>query len=51
VFSVKIGDQWKRVCVIEAQSHPKAFREAILCIKPEHYTKPIKLEQVEEKPN
>jgi hypothetical protein len=44
-LSVKIGGAWRWVCSIEADDHPKALRQAIGCLKPEHYSLPIRLEQ------
>lgn len=43
---VKLDGRWQWLCDIEAESHSDAFRQAVLCLKPEHYDKPIRLEQV-----
>ncbi len=44
---VKLDGRWTWLCDIEADSHAKAFQEAMLCLKPEHYDKPIRLEAIE----
>lgn len=44
---VKRGGQWERVGTIYAMTHPEALREAIAKVKPEHYDKPIRVEQEE----
>ena len=46
-LTVKVGAHWQRLCDIEAQSHREAFRKAMTLLKPEHYDKPIRLEQVD----
>jgi hypothetical protein len=43
---VKIDSRWTWLCDIEAESHSEAFRVAMTCLKPEHYDKPIRLEQL-----
>jgi hypothetical protein len=45
---VKIADKWVLVCDIEAESHKEALRQAIARLSPEHYDKPIRVEQIEE---
>jgi hypothetical protein len=47
-LGVKINGRWKSLCQIEATNHTTAFRKAMLCLKPEHYDKPIRLEQVDD---
>jgi hypothetical protein len=42
---VRVNGRWDWLCDIEAESHPAAFRKAMLCLTPEHYDKPIRLEQ------
>jgi hypothetical protein len=44
---VKVNGKWQRVCEIRATNHPEALRQAIARLTPEHYDKPIKLEQQE----
>jgi hypothetical protein len=44
-LEVKVGGKWQRVCTIKAESHPEALRQAIACLPPEHFDKPIRLEQ------
>jgi hypothetical protein len=44
---VKVAGRWTWLCDIQAATHADAFRDAMLCLKPEHYDKPIKLEAVE----
>jgi hypothetical protein len=44
---VKVNGRWVRQCEIEAESHAVAFGRAMVCLKPEHYELPIRLEQVE----
>ena len=46
---VKVGRRWVPVCTIRAASHPEALRQAIACLEPEHYDKPIRLEQKTER--
>lgn len=45
----RIGGRWEFLCRIDAAGHPEAFRQAMLCLKPEHYDKEIRLEQVKKK--
>lgn len=42
---VQIQGRWKKVAVIEAEGHSAAFRQAMSQLPPEHYDKPIRLEQ------
>ncbi len=42
---VQLEGRWEWICDIQASSHSVAFRKAMLCLKPEHYDKPIRLEQ------
>ena len=42
---VKVDGRWEEVCSIEAESHAEALRQAIACLSPDHYDKPIRLEQ------
>jgi hypothetical protein len=44
---VKIAGEWELVCTIDAETHPEAFRKAMLCLESQHYDRPIKLEQDE----
>jgi hypothetical protein len=44
-LDVKVGAKWQRVCTIEAESHSEAMRQAIACLPPEHFDKPIRLTQ------
>ena len=37
---------WDFICSIKADTHPEAFRKAMLAIETSHYDKPIRLEQV-----
>jgi hypothetical protein len=43
---VQIDRRWGWLCDITASSHSVAFQKAMLCLQPEHYDKPIRLEQV-----
>lgn len=47
-LDVKAGARWRRVCTIEADSHAEALRQAIACLPPEHFDKPIRLVQQED---
>ena len=47
---VKAEGRWRRVRVIQAASHAEALRRAIARLRPEHYDKPIRLQQAEEAP-
>jgi hypothetical protein len=42
---IQIKGRWKRVAVIDAENHSEAFRQAVSSLPPEHYDKPIRLEQ------
>jgi hypothetical protein len=42
---VQLAGRWQWLCDIKAESHAHAFKEAMLCLQPEHYDKPIRLEQ------
>ena len=42
----KVGRRWVPVCTIRAADHAGALRQAIALLKPEHYDKPIRLQQV-----
>jgi hypothetical protein len=42
---VKTNGHWQWVCSIVAENHPDAFRQAMTKLKPEHYSKQIRLEQ------
>jgi hypothetical protein len=42
---VQLQGRWKKVAVIEADDHSTAFRQAMSQLPPEHYDKPIRLEQ------
>jgi len=42
---VQIMGRWKKVAVIDAQDHSGAFQQAMTQLSPEHYDKPIRLEQ------
>ena len=44
-FNIKVRGRWRWLCDIEAKSHAAAFRKAMLGHKPEHFDKPIRLEQ------
>lgn len=44
---VKVEGKWQWVSTIEARDHRQAFSSAMLTLKPEHYDKPIRLEQEE----
>lgn len=50
-LTIQIDDEWKWYADIEATSYQVAFRQAGLCIPPEHYDKPIRLETVEPTPD
>ena len=42
---VQIDGRWQWICDLQASTHEMAFRKAMLCLKSEHYDKPIRLEQ------
>jgi hypothetical protein len=42
---VSIDGRWEFVAEVRARSHSEAFRAAMLALRPEHYDKPVKLEQ------
>ena len=42
---VQVKGRWKKIAVIEADGHSEAFRQAMAQLPPEHYDKPIRLEQ------
>ena len=42
---VQIQGRWKKVAVIDAVNHSEAFQQAMTQLAPEHYDKPIRLEQ------
>jgi hypothetical protein len=44
---VKVQGRWEWVRTIEAENHTEAFRRAMHNLEPEHYDKPIRLEQEE----
>jgi hypothetical protein len=44
---VKVDRRWERISDITAKSHAEALRQAISRLKPEHYDKPIRLEQAD----
>jgi hypothetical protein len=44
---VKVDGRWVWLSDVKAQTHPEALRQAIGALKPEHYDKPIRLEQVD----
>ncbi len=44
---VKGNGHWDFVCEIEAADHSEALRSAMTKLKPEHYSKQIRLEQEE----
>jgi hypothetical protein len=46
-LSAKVAGEWEWICTIDAETHPEAFRKAMLCLESRHYDKPIKLEQDE----
>ena len=47
VLYVKVDGQWQRAGAIHAKDHAAALRRAIAQLKPEHYDKPIRVEQEE----
>ncbi len=42
----QVDGRWVWLCDIHASTHSVAFQKAMLFLKPEHYDKPIRLEQV-----
>lgn len=42
-LDVEIDGRWVRQCEIAAASHADAFRWASMCLKSEHYDKPIRV--------
>jgi hypothetical protein len=42
---VSIDGRWEFAFEVRAKSHSEAFRQAMMALRPEHYDKPIKLEQ------
>ena len=42
---VKVARFWKWEATIEAPDYDTAFRKAISTVKPEHYSKAVRLEQ------
>jgi hypothetical protein len=42
---VKVEGEWEWICTVDAETHPEAFRKAMLCLESRHYDKQIKLEQ------
>jgi hypothetical protein len=44
LLQAKIEGQWQTVRTIEAPNHKEGFRKAMLCLGPELYDKPIRLE-------
>ena len=45
----KVRGAWVPVSAIRADSHAEALRQAIASLVPEHYDKPIKLEQQDDR--
>lgn len=42
---VKMNGHWQWIASVSAESHADAFRLAMTKLKPEHYSKQIRLEQ------
>ena len=43
----KVDGKWQWQCAVEGADHAAALKNATLALKPEHYDKPIRLEQEE----
>jgi hypothetical protein len=47
---VKIDGEWQHQFRIDADSHSEAFRLAMFLLEPQHFNKPIRLEQEDPEP-
>ena len=46
-LAVRVGQRWQPVCELDAETPADALRQAIACLPPEHFDKPIRLEPAE----